>query len=503
MTPRLAVCVAVAWLAGSASHADQAFSWKRDDLFQAIEQEFEQARNRPLAVVRADFNRTARSVREQIARVQRSGKTVPVAALRALETGQFRLATLAAAHEALLPEAHELLTAARLAVLTAARRWPYSDAGVHEQVYRVIYGGRSAIEEALVQQRVSALPTVTRLETVASVAPSIDIAGVRVHSGDIVLSRGDAATSALIARGNPFPANFSHVSMIHVDPVTGKATVIESLIEHGAVTRSPSEFLSEKKLRMLLLRMRPDHPALIANPLAAHHAAEHMLRRVSRRHVPYDFRMDWKNDKRMFCSEIVYHGYRAAGIEVWNYRATLSLPGLVRWLGDMGVREFSTLIPSDIEYDPAFMPVAEWRNAEALQQDRFDNVTLDVLLEAAERGDRLGFSGFNRIPGSMVKLWSGMESAVGITPTIPAGMTVETVLRVRSLMKYVHPRLRQGIERRAQVFRDRRGYPPPYWTLTQMARQELADQQQSLSPWLETARMNGVNGNLEPSPASQ
>ena len=131
----------------------------------------------------------------------------------------------------------------RLAVSAAARHWPVERPDVHEALYRVLYGGRAAIEEALAQQRAAALPALTVLAPVASAAPSTLIEDVRVHSGDIVLSRGDAPTSALIARGNPFPGNFSHVAIVHVEPESGKTTVIEALIERGVVTRSAEDFL--------------------------------------------------------------------------------------------------------------------------------------------------------------------------------------------------------------------------------------------------------------------
>jgi hypothetical protein len=91
----------------------------------------------------------------------------------------------------------------------------------------------------------------------------------------------------------------------------------------------------------------------------------------------------------------------------------------------------------------------------------------------------------------MVKVWSGVESVFGATPTIPEGMGVETVLRVRSLMKHVHPKLRAAIAAAAEEFRAQRGYPAPYWRLSDLARRVLAAQRARLSPWLVAGRMNG------------
>lgn len=486
----------IATLVGLAGHVSPclaeetsaaSFAWNREHHFRELEQLFERARQQSLANVRQDFQSIVTLHRRALATVSTSDQKVPFGALLTLEQTQFQLAALAAAHEALLADAHALITQARLVVVQAARRWPVERTDVHEVIYRVQYGGRAAIEEALVQQRTASLPTLTPLEAVASSAPSTLIEGVRVHSGDIILSRGDAPTSALIARGNSFPGNFSHVAIVHVDASSGNPTVIESLIERGLVTTSAEEFLKEKRLRLLLLRLRPNDPAVQKDPLAAHRAATAMLESAATQHIPYDFAMDWQNPASMFCSEVAHFGYRAVGVDLWAYKPKLTSPGLVRWLGDMGVKHFTTLIPSDLEYDPKLAPVTEWRNAETLLLDRLDNVTLDVLLEAAERGDRLGYAPLTYVPGALAKLWSGVQSALGATPVIPRGMSVETALRVRSLVNTVHPRLRAAIAEAADRFEKERGYLAPYWTLTELARKALGSLRSELAPALTAA----------------
>ena len=463
------------------------FSWQRDPFFQTLEQTFEQAKQQPLQQVRDRFAVQVAQGRRLTEAIRLSAEKIPFAELKGLEEAQFYTATLAAAHEPLMIEAHGFLAEARLTVLRAAAYWPAGNPDVHNAIYRVVYGGRAAIEEALVQQQAGALPALTLLEDVPSATPSVVIEGVRVHSGDIILSRGDAPTSALIARGNPYPGNFSHVALVHVDEHSGAATVVESLIERGAVFGSAAEFLKEKRHRLLLLRLRPGNPLLQQDPLAPHRAAGYMLDRIKAGHISYDFSMDWNDDSKMFCSEVAYHAYRTTGIDLWADKQKLEAPGLVRWLGDMGMKNFTTIMPSDIEYDPRLAPVAEWRNLETLRYDRLDNVTLDVLLEAAERGDRLGYAPLATLTGGVVKLWSGLKSVMGLNPDIPAGMSVGTALRVRSLIKDVHPELRTAIANADTKYRAEHGYPAPYWTLSALARQALIELHDELSPGLTAA----------------
>src|SRR5207244_1880859 len=82
--------------------------------------------------------------------------------------------------------------------------------------------------------------------------------------------------------------------------------------------------------------------------------------------------------------------YGELGVRLWTGLSTISAPGLRRWLSAFGVRHFETQEPSDLEYDPQLVVVAEWRDAGALMQDHIDNAAIDAMLEGAQRGD--GFS---------------------------------------------------------------------------------------------------------------
>jgi hypothetical protein len=460
------------------------FRWDRAELFEKLEEDFRASRSSSLEATREIFDGLEQDGLSTLEEIERSGSSVPVDALARLESIQFGLAAHAGAHATLLPRAHGFVQEARITVMRSARAWPLDRAEVHAAVYRVIYGGRSAIEEALAQTGSDVLAALVHLEDIPSSTPWTEVAGVRVHSGDILLSRGGAPTSALIARGNDFPGIFSHAALVHVARETGEATVIEALIERGTVLSTPEEYLEAKKLRILLLRPRPELGVLELDPLAPHEAAAAMLARVREGEVRYDFSMDWKDPGRFFCSEVPYHAYRAVGIDLWAVQSDMSGPGLVRWLASMGVRHFTTLVPSDLEYDPRLGAVAEWRDISTLRQHRFDNVTLDVLLEGADRGDRLGYAWYHLPAARLVKGWSVAEAFLGGVPAIPRGMSASTALRVDALSHRIHPALRARIEEKAATFLDEKGYEAPYWALVEMAREALEEYRARLAPAL-------------------
>ncbi len=458
------------------------FRWDASDLFASLEEEFVRARETPAPEARIRAEEVGRAGELLLEEIGES-ETPPTRLLEALAELQFAYALLGASHPALLPGAEAFVLRVRVAVTRAAASWPASRP-THEALYRVVFGGRMAIEEALVQAGPDALPALVEIESIPSETPFIEIEGVRVHSGDVLLSRGGAPTSALIARGSDFANTFSHAALAHVDADTGVGTVIESLIEVGSAISTVEEYLESKKHRIVVLRLRPDHPALRDDPLLPHRAAAAMLERFQNEHVPYDFAMDWSEPSKMFCSEVVYHAYRREGVELWSIRSAMSAPGLVRWLGAMGVREFQTIVPSDLEYDAQLRAVVEWRNVAALMDYRLDNAITDALLEDADRGSDLGYAWFALPVARLLKGVSIVQSLLGRQPAIPEGMPSEAALRVSSLVSTVSPSLKQEMLERDARFLDENGYRAPYWTLVELARASLLNQKDELSPAL-------------------
>jgi hypothetical protein len=302
-----------------------------------------------------------------------------------------------------------------------------------------------------------------------SSTPSAVVRGVTLHSGDVLLSRGGAPTSAFIARGNDFPGNFSHVALVHVSE-EGTPTVIESHIERGVVTSSAREYLEDTKLRILVLRLRADHPALRSHAELPHRAATEALERVRSTHIPYDFAMDWRDPSAQFCSEVAFAAYARHGVRLWRGLSSMSGEGLTRWLSAFGVRHFRTLAPSDLEYDPQVRVIAEWRDPETLFSDHLDNAVLDAMLEGAEAGEEIEYA-YAKLPiARVLKAYSVVRNLVGEEGPIPEGMSATTGLRV-DWLRGRHAAIRAELERRVEDYRRAHHRRPPYWTLLRLARE--------------------------------
>ena len=361
----------------------------------------------------------------------------------------------------------------RRAVEAQRVRWSPDDARGRDTQYRLLYGSRTAVEELLLGTDFDAeAPELTLVDDVPSETPSLVVEGVRVHSGDVLISRGGAPTSAFIARGNDRPGNFSHVALLHVSE-EGVATVIESHIEVGVVTTTAAHYLADTKLRLAVLRLRPDHPALAGDAMLPHRAATRALEMARGEHVPYDFAMDYGDPSTQFCSEVAYAAYHPEGVDLWEGLSSMSGPGLTRWLASFGVRHFRTLGPSDLEYDAQVRMVAEWRDRETLFDDHVDNAILDALIERAEGGEDIGYA-YARLPlARLAKAYSLVRNAMGEPGPIPEGMSATTGLRVEWLRQR-HAGVRAGVMRSVAAYRAEHGRRPAYWTLVEQARAAAA-----------------------------
>ena len=195
-----------------------------------------------------------------------------------------------------------------------------------------------------------------------------------------------------------------------------------------------------------------------------------MLREVGARHIAYDFAMDTADPTRLFCSEVASWAYRQQGVRLWMGVSRISSPGLAEWLAAFGVRHFETQEPSDLEYDPQLVVVAEWRDLEGLWQDHVDNAVVEVMLEGAEAGQRLGYPVFALPVARLAKAFSVLANALGRVGPVPEGMSAVSALHHRSFAR-AHADGKQRLLVAAARFARERGYRPPYWELLRLARE--------------------------------
>jgi len=348
--------------------------------------------------------------------------------------------------------------------------WDHNSIQARNALYKLLYGSRAALEEIILQSDTLNLPSLINLNEEPSSTPSTTFMGVRIHSGDILVSRGGAPTSALISRGSDYPGNFSHIALLFVDPKTNIPSIIEAHIEIGVAISTLEDYIKDKKLRMMILRLRSDLPQIIADPMIPHKAAKASLKRALAYHIPYDFQMDDKNYDKLFCSEVASSVYRELGINLWTSRSTISSEGTAKLLAGFGVTHFETQEPSDLEYDPQLKIVAEWFERETLYQDHIDNAAVDAILEWTELKNEITFEWYMLPAARLVKFYSLFLNQFEEAGPIPEGMSATSALRHESFND-LHKKIKSHVIERASDYSSSNHYNPPYWRLLEFARE--------------------------------
>ena len=474
----------IAWLAlalllllperppAAAGAGREPFVWDRDELWTSLEARFAEAREDGCDALNEEIVSTLDAMNARVAALEMAARPPGHPDFVALEEELFDVGPLVAACPSHVPAMLDAYARMRDVVKAQSARWSARDRRARAQVYRLLYGGRMAAEEVLLQQPVAERPGLVRGIDEPSRTPAAELLGIEVHSGDILLSRGGAPTSALIARGNDFPGNFSHVALLHVSD-DGEVSLIEAHIERGVAIASSDTYLRDRKLRVMVLRPRADLPAMREDPMLPHHAAERALREARERHIPYDFAMDYGDPSSMFCSEVASSAYRDEGVELWEGLTSMSSRGVTAWLAGFGVTHFETHGPSDLEYDPKLAVVAEWRDPELLFEDHLDVAVIDAMLEGAERGDRIDYDTWDLPLARLAKAYSVLLNTFGDVGPVPEGMTAAVALRARALSER-HDTIAARTRDAAERFERERGYVPPYWELVRLARDAVA-----------------------------
>lgn len=454
---------------GKSGAGKQPFVWNQDSFWAELEREFLAAKALEASVVSNQFALNLAETERLIRAIDERPRSPSDTALGTLETNLFRLAPLAGACTACVPQYAALINRSRAAIKRQSQHWEVTAPDTRETLYRLLFGGRMALEEVLVQvgEHTGIGP---ECEPVPSQTPATTIRGVTVHSGDILLSRGNAPTSSLIACGNDFPGNFSHAALLHVDEKTGVARVVEALIERGVVVTPLDEFVRETRLRLLVLRLRADLAGMANDPQLPHKAASAALRQAGERHIPYDFSMDFRDQRKQFCAEVVSSAYEGCGVRLWMALTSISSPTLVNWLSSLGVSHFETQEPSDLEYDPQLTVVAEWREPSAIFEAHLDDAVTDAMLAQAQPGRPLPYNPVKLPLARVVKAYSLGLNLFGKTGPIPEGLSATKALRV-SGFRAAHAERKRNLAQAAARFRSTHNYVPTLRELFLTAKQ--------------------------------
>lgn len=449
------------------------FVWNRDSLWTSLEKLYAESRKMEPGVLAEKIAQSQSNIKEILNDLRKRKYAPDDPELIKFESMIFYSAALTGAAGKGYTDFINLFSELRSLIKMQSREWDLNDLTARQTLYKIIYGGRAALEELLLQPGKEEKPTLVLGDDEYSETPYSEIMGIKIHSGDILVSRGGAPTSALISRGSDYPGNFSHIALAYVDSKDKKLSLIEAHIEKGVTVSSIDDYLNDKKLRIMVLRVRNDLPQIANDKMLPHKAALAAFNRASSMHIAYDFAMNYNDTLNLFCSEVASSAYIKYGVNLWKGLSSISSAGVAGWLYGFGVRNFITLEPSDLEYDSQLTVVAEWRDPSTLFKDHIDNAIVEALLEEADRGAELTYDWYLLPIARIMKLYSSVLNLFGSVGPVPEGMSPESALRHKKLVS-IHNDIFSEIEKDAEDFVRTNGYTPPYWRLVEFARKAIA-----------------------------
>jgi hypothetical protein len=207
----------------------------------------------------------------------------------------------------------------------------------------------------------------------------------KLQSGDILLSRGDAFTSATIARLGDEHLQFSHAAFVYIDE-NQKIYTIEAHMEKGTVVMPIEEYFKDGKVRSTLYRYQDQK--------LAHQAAKIMFERAKHSsettgNISYDIQMNLEDSDSLFCSEVIRVGFLEASknqVSIPMFMTTFSMKNRDLF-ESLDSEATETFMPADLESDPRFDLIMEWRDFSRINMAWTYDAIITKIFEWMEKDD--------------------------------------------------------------------------------------------------------------------
>lgn len=266
------------------------------------------------------------------------------------------------------------------------------------------------------------------------------------RAGDLLLMRGMHHNSAAIARIGDVDSQFSHLAIIHTDEKGGQ-WVVESLIEEGGIISPLDETLHHGLGRCVLFRHKD--PDLARRAAAKIYEVIKKSRSPAGTRIWYDFSMELDGYRELFCSKLVREAFDLATegkvmLPTFTTRFDMKNRDFV---DRIGVTAKETFAPADIELEPDFDLVAEWRDFRVTSRLRLQDLLMDKLFAWM---DEYGYRFNEDFPVRLIGIFGQLSGRLSdrtktliadVVPKVPPNMQRRTIKAVAMLHRTAEPLL--------------------------------------------------------------
>jgi hypothetical protein len=211
-------------------------------------------------------------------------------------------------------------------------------------------------------------------------------------SGDLFITRGVSFLSSMIARLGDRPGQFSHIVMAYKDPERKRLRTIESYVGVGVDFYDLDFALKNENARLLWLRSKDGNLGVRAgNQIGTH--VKKILDRSKK--IKYDYILDFDNPETMSCAEVSQVAFEKASggrIKLPYYPSKIVSNDITKRLKFAPGTTFS---PSDMEIDPRFEIIGEFRDLRLTRDSRQKDAIMTSILKWIEKDNYVLKDSFN------------------------------------------------------------------------------------------------------------
>lgn len=274
--------------------------------------------------------------------------------------------------------------------------------------------------------------------------------------GDIFISRGLSFLSAMIARLGVRPTQFSHIVFVHENDKKELQT-IESYVGSGVAFYDFPYALRNENARILWLRSK--------DKVLAANASKELGEYVKKNRIHYDYELDFENHDTMSCAEVSRFAYKNVtdGKFVLPFYPN-EIVGAQTFLDHIGMKGGETYEPGDMEIDPRFELMGEFRDLRLTRDSRQKDAILSEMYRwMDEEGYILYDSMKSKMAGGIIYsarhsfLWPLVRKTLKLddfSKEIPRKM-----LRTVTILNQIGTELLAHIREQDQLFQQKSGFP--------------------------------------------
>ncbi len=206
---------------------------------------------------------------------------------------------------------------------------------------------------------------------------SSDYAQPKYLQGDMMVTRGVSFLSSMIARLGKRDTQFSHIVFVNENPKTKKLRTIESYVGVGVGFYEMDFALKNENARILWLRSKD----LALGKLASEKIGALVDKSIeTKKIIKYDYELNFDDPKTMSCAEVSQVAFQLASngeFKIPYYPNKIE--GAKSLIDRLNIPEGPTYEPGDMEIDPRFELVGEFRDLRLTRDSRQKDAIMSAI----------------------------------------------------------------------------------------------------------------------------